>query len=867
MNFRYKNNSCLHFELKALLTLSAIIISLGAYAQDGRQLEEILVIAQKRVEPLQDVPVSVSVLDGEKIRNSGAQRLHDLSGYVPNFSLQSTPIGDLINTRGIQSGSQAGFEQSVSTFVDNVYRGRSIQSRYALLDVDMLEFLRGPQVILFGKNTIAGVMNIRSRQPTTDYTAELSLTYTGEFDETELSGFVSGPITNNFRGRLAFLDIKEDQGWVKNSFYNQDSPTSDESAARLTLEWDLADSTTAIFRHEYGEWDSTGGPWITLEAGPQAAFGVTGGIGYTSVMGNNADITADFTNTPVQLWGNSEPIDFGSVGAFSGDSSESSLNFEHTLNNEDTINVIFSNSEYNFKRFLDADFGPLPTVRFDDSEDFDQESVEFRYTSKSGESLEYLFGGYWQQSKLVADGLSYFSAIPLGGLLNGACAAGGGVVPAFSGTDLNGNGAPDPFDALLESIFTNAAIGSSGATANACGQSSLLQLLPALDGVNRYSQLTQDTDIWALFGQASFSISDNIRASLGLRYTEDRKTADKVAYASAYLAQNSLASLDADVTALGTVVGEFTPHNFQGIKRKESDFSWSANVQFDVSVDAMIYATASTGAKAGGFNTFYFGDIAGGGANPEDVDFEGEDVLAFEVGAKLSLFSGVAELNIAAFHTSYDDLQAAVFTGGTTFVVQNAAEATSKGIEIDSRWRATDRLEFQASFSWVDFEYDKFPNQACTISQLQSFRETAWAGGANPLAALANNSTCSAAGINDLAGRTSYNTPEFKWSLVSTYRRSIGNYELSSSVDINWQDELFRAPDLDPVTAVDAYAKVNAVLTFGPQEGSWDISIIGRNLTDEEQIYYADDTPLFSGTYQAAMQKPRSLAIRARIRY
>ena len=110
----------------AVAVVAAASLSVSVQAQEKFVLEEIIVTAQKRSESLQDVPISVAAIGGERLRDAGLQRFEDVSAYVPNFSVQKDPVGDRINIRGIQSGNQAGFEQSVATFVDGVYRGRGV---------------------------------------------------------------------------------------------------------------------------------------------------------------------------------------------------------------------------------------------------------------------------------------------------------------------------------------------------------------------------------------------------------------------------------------------------------------------------------------------------------------------------------------------------------------------------------------------------------------------------------------------------------------------------------------------------------------------------------------------------------------------
>ena len=168
--------------------------------------------------------------------------------------------------------------------------------------------------------------------------------------------------------------------------------------------------------------------------------------------------------------------------------------------------------------------------------------------------------------------------------------------------------------------------------------------------------------------------------------------------------------------AAAMALGEFTTHRFSdsdpGMKRDEQSFTWSLNLQYDLTDSIMGYAMAATGYKAGGFNSFYMGLARGQGADSREVDFEEEEVLTYEAGLKMGLLDGAAELNLAIFRTEFDDLQAAVFAGNTTFEVQNAAEATLQGVELDGRWQATDNLMLQAALGYLDFEYDEFPNQA-----------------------------------------------------------------------------------------------------------------------------------------------------------
>ncbi len=856
-----------------LMALTAgIVLALAPFGHAAAQqmLEEITVTAQKRAESLSDVPISVSAITGDKLEDSGIQRSEDLSSYVPNFTVTQDPIGDKINIRGIQSGNQAGFEQSVATFVDEIYRGRGTQSRWSFLDIERVEVLRGPQPTLFGKNTVAGAINITSARPTAEFDSQVSVGFNPEFEETEIQAHVSGPLSDAFRGRLVVLDRQMDKGWVLNTSYPEDAPASEETFARASLEWDVSDATMVSFKYEGGNFDVTGQPWVLIQGGPLSpilgAAGIPEGRVYETAMGNNGFALLGLPADPV--------LDFGSAGKYEGDTSEAVLKIEHTLASGSTVTGVVGRSAYDYERFLDADFNPLPVVRFDDTEDFEQTSFELRLTSDTGEALEYIAGVYYQDSDMFVDGLTQFGLLPIHALLSGTCA----TLPGGPGAVVVG-------DPVATAIGVAGLPGSTAGVANACAQTALTQfLLPAgVAGASRYAFLEQQSESLAFFTQATWNISDTFRATAGLRYTGEDKKASQGAHAAEYAARATTPLADpsaANPQALTAyLIGEFTPHSFTpsdpGMDRSEDSLTWSLNAQWYVGDDAMLYATAATGFKAGGFNSFYMGLPQAAGATSSDTAFEEEEVLSFEIGAKLGLLGGAAELNIAAFHTSYDDLQVSLFSGNTTFVVQNAAEATSSGIEIDGRWQATDNLMLQAAVGWLDFEYDAFPNQGCVAEQFLSFRENAFQaaiGAGDPVAAgivslAVNNQSCAAAGVNDLAGRPSAHSPELTAALIADHRLPLGDFELATIVDLSWSDDVYRQDDLDPVSLESSFAKINAALSFGPADGRWDIALIGKNLTDEVTTSYVNDTPLFNGARQARLDQPRSVALRGRFRF
>ena len=208
-------------------------------------LEVIEVTAQKRVQSLQDVPASITTMDGNKLADAGISQMEEMSEYVPNFTVTKSGQGYNIYMRGLGSGPNQGFEQTVGTYVDGIYRGRAVLMRSAFLDVDMVEVLRGPQGTLFGMNTTAGALNITSKNATDEFEATIKGYYVPEFNKQDLEFAVSGGLSDDLRARVA-LKYESDDGYIENVVTGNDEPERENIAARVTFDWDITDKLKAM---------------------------------------------------------------------------------------------------------------------------------------------------------------------------------------------------------------------------------------------------------------------------------------------------------------------------------------------------------------------------------------------------------------------------------------------------------------------------------------------------------------------------------------------------------------------------------------------------------------------------------------------
>lgn len=289
--------------------------------------------------------------------------------------------------------------------------------------------------------------------------------------------------------------------------------------------------------------------------------------------------------------------------------------------------------------------------------------------------------------------------------------------------------------------------------------------------------------------------------------------------------------------------------------RKEDHVTGHVNLQWDMSDDAMVYLELGNGYKAGGFD-----EDNGMGREIETVngvtddlaDFEDESVETIEIGAKINLADGRGRLNIAAFSSTYEDVQVSTFDGNAGFVVGNAAESEVQGIEADVLYRLTEELTLNGAFAYLDATYKSFPGAGCNLAQ-----SLVWTGATG----------C----VQDLSGQPLQFAPEHTANIGVTYEKELASgLLLSAGLDYNWSDDVVVSADLDENLVQDSFGKLNARIAIAGND-QWQVSIVGKNLTGEETFMWGNDIPLgslgFKGAYFKLIDPPRTVEIAARLNF
>jgi outer membrane receptor protein involved in Fe transport len=263
--------------------------------------------------------------------------------------------------------------------------------------------------------------------------------------------------------------------------------------------------------------------------------------------------------------------------------------------------------------------------------------------------------------------------------------------------------------------------------------------------------------------------------------------------------------------------------------------------QYDWGDNTMVFAKYSESAKSGGAGT--------GGSIPDGhIVYDDETAQGVELGLKTSFADGMAELNVVAFYTEFDDLQVkSSSVEGTQIItnIGNAGEATTQGIEIDGRWAATDWLTLGGAVAYLDAEYDDYKNAACNSS------------GSTP--AMSDGAGCDASG-QDLPFSAEWSGSVFADVIVPIS----SGLNLTGNVTASYSDDFLTDGTLEPTLTQESYTKYDASLGLEASSGQWNVSVIGKNLSDEE--INMSSQPL--GGYDVAyLMPPRMVVLQATWRF
>jgi iron complex outermembrane receptor protein len=745
-------------------------------------LEEVIVSARHRDELLQDVPISIAVLSSSSLADRQVDSTERLSQVAPN--VQFSPVApssgnsssSAIFIRGVgQTDFIASTDPGVGFYVDGVYFARASGTAVAVLDVDRIEVLRGPQGTLFGRNTVGGAIQIITNRPTLDELGGRVSATTGRFDRMEGTAVLNMPMSDTLGVRIA-AQRRVREGYVTNVLNGRDLGDIDGMAARVSLLWKPSTSFDALWVSDYTSEDSNGSPTVF------------GGINTAAPFVRQAAANAgcpgfSFPPTPATpVPENNDPrcpnnqfLGLGpyKVAAQAPTRSKlemygSALTLTWLPTEDSTVRSISAYRRTKPFSLRDADNTPMLILETINEDDLEQYTQEFQLLGTLfDDRLHWQVGAYYFRE---TDSQFYPVYLP-------------SRISPTTGEELQ-NG-----------------------------------------GMNSASDIKNES--FAVFTQETLDITEALNVTVGVRYTEDSKQATPHMYASpsvggfvnvGYNAPNpapltGTVCLGPQRTTPGVVCTGATDTMFAQVlnKRDDSKITPMASIQYRWARDFMTYLSFSQGFKSGGFNTRIIQPVIGPNA-PTGREFlpafDPEEVTSCELGAKIGVGS-LGQISAAAFQSKYDDIHIVV-REGVAPVVRNAGKATIQGFELEGSIALSG---FAATFGvgYTDFQYDGFTD-ALLRGQ----------------AALAPT----ALGRVDLDDQQAY-TPEWSGNIGLSYRfdSSIGSFV--PRVDASYRSKTyFDAPNTEQIAQA-GYEVYNASLRYLTPTEKFSVTGGVTNFTDE----------------------------------
>ncbi len=707
---------------------------------------EIVVTAQKRAERAQDVPISISAFNDKTLTEANIQDIYDLPKLAPNFNMNrgSAVTAIRLNIRGVGAAGNTAIEPSVATFVDGVYVPRPGAMFATFFDVSGIEVLRGPQGTLFGRNASVGALNLRTALPEDEWSGKIKAE-AASGERYRLEGHVNVPLSDTTSLRIAAVGEQFDGVWknlidpaTRGDDYERFGGL-DTMGIRATLRSKLTDQLTWVLRGEYTDLDGQG---MTLYQFDYTSIGPAQLANFIARLGGHIPYQNPTHRTTSQYL---EGLYKDKQWAIT-----SELSYEFT--SDYTLKWIGSYRDWDsFQTDGDLVFAAQPILG---------RAMPFRSKSHNHELQLISPTDMFDDRFSFVAGLYYFHE------------------KYFLGEDW-----------LNLGEYCNVVVGLAAPA-----------LVPAcLGGTKTLTNLdfNQKSESFAAYSQGTFKITQDLDVTLGVRYTDEKKSAN---------------FLQEVISPGGNLLRapEVSP-----LKFSDSKVTWRANLSWRPMEDVMLFASFSTGYKSGGFN-------AGGAAaalNSARRVYDGENVDNYEAGVKSQWLDRKITANLTFYRMEIGGFQDRSFDG-LSFVVANAGSLRHQGFELDGQIRPGYGITLNYGVAYLDSEFTSFP----AASGLPGF-----------------------GGTQNLKGAPATFAPRWQGSVGAQYDGELPQgleWSLRSDVSFISKHNAGAATDNNPQTIQKGYATVSARLAVRSPDTGWEVAVFGDNIFDKRYCILRPYQPL-----------------------
>lgn len=792
--------------MKSLTLWCGVALALGSsavvLAQEG-QLEEVIVTSQRRTQDLQEVPISIVAITGEGLETRGVQNIEGLNGTIPNLNIMgsaggSATTGTSFRVRGIPG---------VGTYIDGIWQVSTQGMLYEeFVDIDRIEVLRGPQGTLFGRDSVGGAIRIMTKRPADEFGASFKGTV-GTLDRRDAQMAVDVPFSDNVLSKWTFASLNRD-GYIDNLTTGAKNGGIDQTLLHGDIVWTPSENVDFRFNiqsvdSQFTEPRVQDAVWLDSILFPVnlTTLYTAAGLPYT------ADTQmAGYPGGQVGAWETRSQITIPNrveTDQLSADINVSltdsvSLQFLTAFVNQDVRNFVdFDNSQY----------GLVEDLNYDRLEMYSEEIQ----LSGGGDRFQWVTGLFYWSQDTTSRGIRYaaeeFNADP--NLINIA------------------NATP-----YCQSKLINPPPGPSS-TCDAA-----LAFYGSFSWTNRNGGLggnlsRQHQDGWALFGEATVSLTDKLDFTFGLRQ-HDQSIESETMNATSQAPLFTNMDYNTDPYA-GYGTGNVTPANFDKTTGRLS-------LQYQFTDSIMGYAGYTQGFNSGSAS-YVTHPVTGVQILYSTIP---ETLNNLEVGMRSDLAGGRIRFNATAFFMNWEDIQAVTTLRIDGFDVpgvvnQNIGNADASGTEFELTILPTDNLMFNISLGTLD---TKFTDIYLAANSGWVAGETEFSQAPDTTANVGFQHNANLPNGGTLMTRVDYTYSGQYWRQFDPTLRTAWY----PGVPDGWNDE------------TGDFGYVNARFAYTPPANNYEVAVFGTNLTDE----YVLNSGFFHGLWGfdfASVARPREAGV------
>jgi len=831
---------------RAAKMLLATLLPLAFVAIDAStaqaQIETVVVTARKREENVQNIPIAVSTVSGAQIAKFNLTSVEQISQATPQLIISRGSSGSAadITMRGIGSSFEnIGIEQSVSVNVDGVYYGQGRAINEGLFDVSNVQVLKGPQALFYGKNATAGALAVQTNDPTDQLEAFITAGYEFTAEEPYVEAVASGPVTDDFGLRLAVRFSNQFSGYLKQTapagiYTTIDAATFAVNHYPTANPPDYLGGDQNTLARLTGKWNPISDLTVTLKGTFDRLLSNDNStnvvntycpLGYAQSDPYHMPCTRSFAEPQPAL-----PLAIAQIpGSIAG--KEGGQDFEHYQSGTLYANLTYSTAKYTltsttaYQHLINdwagnQNFTAAPLVFADEHYVWNQFSTEERVNTTFDFPVNFSGGLYYQTTDLRFLQDVYFA-------------------------ESQNTAAPRPLD---EFVSYNKNSGTVGHT-------------------------------YAAFGQVVWDILPNLEFTGGARYTQELK--------SSYFYQPYVNPF---LTGLFIQYDPSNPATSVTADQHFHNLSPEATLTWKPEENLTLYAAWKEGYKSGGFSD---SAILSTLTQPSDLQFKPEKAKGVEAGIKSIWLDNQLRLNVDAFDYLYSDLQVDFFNTPTfNYITLNAASARTEGFEYQAEYapESIQGLILRLDGAYDDAHYGQF-DAPCypaglTYEQGCNLLRVIGSKGSYTFSPNCGTATNLCDFMNVTGGPTSL-APKWTTVLGEDYDTPVGNgLKLGIASDVRlssgYTANPFPSGVAEKIDHQSAYGMLDAVLSLSSENGFWEVSLIGRNLTNTFVATNTQGLPLSGGTtgckvsicgpqlvsdQGAVVDDPRTVALQLTVHY